>query len=117
VPGPTPIAVGRPTENLHADIEILRIYAWQGVCESDLHSIHREDAMKARTGRKAVAMARHPTTPDLTDRQMAVTGGAEPLDAAAALGAAHRAPGMLSTAVTQAVNGIGDAARGAIRNL
>jgi hypothetical protein len=73
--------------------------------------------MKVKTERRAVGIARHQTTRDLTARQMAVTGGAEPLDAAAALGAAQRALGMLSTAVTQAVNGIGDAARGAIRNL
>ena len=73
--------------------------------------------MKVRTARRAMAIARHQTTQDLTDRQTAVTGGAEPLDAAAALGAAKRALGILSTAVTQAVNGIGDAARGAIRNL
>jgi len=73
--------------------------------------------MKARTRRRAVVTARHQTTRDLTGPQTAVTGGAEPLDAAAALGAAQRALGMLSTAVEQAVNGIGDAARGAIRNL
>jgi len=73
--------------------------------------------MKAKTARRAVPLARHRTTRDLTERQMDATGGAEPLDAAAALGAARRALGMLSTAVGQAVNGIGDAARGAIRNL
>jgi hypothetical protein len=74
--------------------------------------------MKTEMRRRAAGIGRGKATVDLRERKAVVSGGAESLgDTIAALGAAQRTLGTLSTALSQAINSLGETVRNVQRNL